>query len=258
MSTRQNLSTLLATFCVGVCATTVPGTWEGSIVISGQTGELRVSSVRCLASAVYTLWRRYGLPLTYEDVPLKFKGDLIDVTSPTYNSTGPDDRAYNPRGGPLYLPFRVSGSDATPVNPRQLLIDLLNTYKASRYPGYYEVRYSENGAFHIVPVSTLNAAGQIEQVTPIMDTKITLPQKPGRSTGEVVNLIVAFLNDEVQTKVVLGRPLNPTFERSVFPDGLSNIPIRDLLERTFEKSGGHRLWLLLWDPTFHRYVLSIF
>jgi hypothetical protein len=110
----------------------------------------------------------------------------------------------------------------------------------------------------MVPESARNIAGHPQLLSPIMDTRLTISEKSGRTNEEVVKLLLASLTSETGTKVVLGKPLEYSFKSAIFPEGATNIPARDLLEELSKRSGAHRLWLLLWDPTFHYYALNIF
>ena len=254
----RKIGIVLAIACMVVASTEAPGKWEGSIVVSNGTGQLHVSSARCLASAIYTMWRRYGLPLTYEDAPLRYEGDLVDVTAPSYKVKSPTDRAFDPRGGALDVLFDVKDAEGRPVEVDQFLSNLLNAYKATGFPGVYKVVQDATGTFHIIPESTRDAYGNEKAVAPLMDCELAIPQKPGRTNKELIDMLVASLTAQTGAKVVLGKPLPPIFENDVFPDGFPSISARAALEQAFYRSGGHRFWMLLWDPTFRYYVLSIF
>jgi hypothetical protein len=91
-----------------------------------------------------------------------------------------------------------------------------------------------------------------------MDTRITLPESATRRTSELVVLILNDMSLETGMKIVLGRTLPSALDESFAPEGSVAIPARDILEAALERSGRHRLWLLLWDPTLHDYVFSMF
>jgi hypothetical protein len=206
---------------------------------------------------VFTISIKFGIPLSLEEVPLTYGGDLVDVTSPQYHPKGPEDRAYNPRGGPLDVVFEMSPTDDRPADAGRVLKALLDAYAANRYPGTYRLT-SVHGVFHVLPESVRDKDGQPRQLLPLMETSLTVPASATRTTAGLIGLILRDLALETGTRVVLGRAIPGSLDESLAPNGFVNTPARDILEAALEGSGGHRLWLLLWDPTFHNYVFSIF
>jgi hypothetical protein len=51
--------------------------WEGSIEYADSTAMFRTTTIRCLASSLYTLSRTYHLRTGYEDAPLESPADII-------------------------------------------------------------------------------------------------------------------------------------------------------------------------------------
>ena len=232
------------------------GQWEATIHSTGLTASIRSETIRCLASIVYTLSKNYGLPLTYEDPPLLYRGDLIDVTSANYQSKSPGDRMYLPRGGPLAFTYPIDITGHI-YDIHAILGDLLDAYKASGYPGTFKLEEA-NGVFNIVPESVLDRSGRWVLVDPIMQTNISFPAQAKRTNKEVLTLLIGVLSAKAGSKIVLGTNLSNIFEEALFEEAVADMPAATLLERMSTRTGGHRLWLLLYEPNFRYYVLSIY
>jgi hypothetical protein len=228
------------------------GAWEADVTIAHSTITMYTDNLRCLASVIYTLSKKYGVRLTFEDAPLTSSYDLIDATAKT---TKPQSlRILLPRGGPLRFSFALDEGGHIPA--RIAVAALLDAYGASGYPGRYQLNENQ-GILHIIPVEARNASGNWITIGPLMSHQVTLLPKQGRTNKAVLELLIGQIEAASGRRVVLGTPLSNTFENAPFEDAAS-LPARDILERMFSQTGGHRLWLLLYDATFNYYVLSIF
>jgi hypothetical protein len=69
------------------------------VVFSYANGTVTVTTDyrRGVGMIVEGLRERYGWKVNYEDVPIVYRGDYDDLTAPTYQPKGPEDRALDPR-----------------------------------------------------------------------------------------------------------------------------------------------------------------
>lgn len=230
--------------------------WEASVESKNGTVKMHATTVRCLASIVYTLCHHYHLKITYEDVPLLSQSDLVNLTSVSASSATHGRQIFLPRGGPLSFTFELNKETNMP-EPQKTLTDLLAAYRSARYPGFYKLTQG-NDVWHIVPTQTLNSNGQWTNVEPVMSTLISFPARPDRTNKDVLDAVLQQVAQATGMTIMLGSDLSNTFLESLFKEEVTAIPARELLEQMFVANGGHRNWLLLYDPTFRYYVLNLF
>jgi hypothetical protein len=232
-------------------------TWTAQVSYDGELATMRTKSKRCLASISYTLWKNYGTPISYEDPPLVYIGDLEDITKPSYHPISPPYKLYIPRGGALEFSFEISSETKKPANDENTVAALLEAYSAAQYPGKFVVRKSTS-VIHIIPDQGRDKEGIVRPIAPVMSTPISLVQKANRTTAEALEIICQEIKIQTGEKIVLGTRPPADFENTVFDALVKGIAARDALDSLCLKAGSYHLWLLLYDPTFKYYVLSVF
>jgi hypothetical protein len=210
------------------------------------TATLHSNSRRSLAGIIYTLWQEFGMPLSFEDAPLKFKGDFEDITVPTYRPKSPSDRLLVPRGGTLDFPMTISSQNKPTSDIGTVLQQLLGSYSAAGYPGSYTTLERE-GVWHIIPSGAKNAQGVIVAVTPLMESHIHLNERKGRTNSMVLDEMLDQIRASRHRTIFVGSSLGKDFLEAIREDPFDG-SARELLENVFKRLKGHSLWILNCTP----------
>jgi hypothetical protein len=155
----------------------------------------------------------YGWAITYEDLPLVYSGDLMDVTSQVRRD---GKSASEPgvkqilvaRGGAFSFSFDPPsklepGTRAPEGLARTAILDMLKSYSASIGDVETFTLTDSNGLFHIVPTQRKDESGKFQKIVPLLDTVVDLP--PGERSGyELLMEICQSLTK--QTGIRVGGP----------------------------------------------------
>jgi len=213
-------------------------------------------SRRPLSGTIFTLANEFNIPLSFEDAPITFRGDYDDITAPSYQPKSEADRLLVPRGGPLTLRFAVTAPHKAPADIRNVLEGLLGSYRRSGYPGVYEVRIIGN-VWHIVPAKARSTNGTLSNVTPLMDTPVSLVAVPGRTNEQVLEEMFIQIKKTTGKIIFVGTQVSHNYLEAPSPEAFSGTA-REVLERSFEQFGGHALWLLQCTPVSGPCALNLF
>lgn len=222
----------------------------GRIDRLGDQAVLIVDAPRPVDSAAITLAQEFGIAVSVEDPPYVFRDDIQDVTAAVSRAPNPSRRVLIPKGGRLEVRFTLS-SDGLPQDLPDLLRDIVAAANA-RLPFAYRV--DEDGTrFTLVPTRTRDALGQVMQVTPLMDRRVTIPAGK-RSIAATATLMADALSAQTGLRVsccqgaVAGVPWGMaeiTFEAN-------HEPARSVLMRLIEAASpgqsDRAYWLQRCDP----------
>jgi hypothetical protein len=174
-----------------------------------QTNTVEVTGRRPVAKAVERVEAIYGWPITYEDPIVANESRLEDAFE------GPQNTPYRvQKKVSLSFTYRVplsrmtwdadtSQRDRDQENAvADALTSVLAGYSASGGPETFAVS-EEGGMFHVVPQNFLTQRGTLQQLTPILDTKITILPKP-RTRPELVDEICSAVSRATGIHVGVG------------------------------------------------------
>jgi hypothetical protein len=144
-----------------------------------KTIHLSISHPRPIYEAVRTLGKQYSWAITYEDPEYTNAADLRTDRGMTF-----------PAGGTLNFDYQVKNGRPT-EDVAHLLTRMLNAYGTGNRPEFTvrhrtlkkELTYWQE--WHVVPKKVLDHGGTLADVTPILDTVITIPTGR-RNTLEMV------------------------------------------------------------------------
>src|SRR5882672_1014769 len=159
----------------------------GRIQRAGDRSKIIADSGRPLDSAAIALAATFGMNVSVEDPPYIFQGDVKDVTTEVARTPNPSRRVFIPKGGRLEVDFPV-GADGFPSDGREL-IDKLVQHANAQFPFAYRIQSNGRG-YVLVPTRTRDAAGQIVEITPLLDRLVTIPFGT-RTVAETANLMTA-------------------------------------------------------------------
>jgi hypothetical protein len=151
-----------------------------------QSKTVEVTDCRPVGKAVQMLEEIYKFPITYEDPITVHASQLEDEVQRT-----PDNKEViqqYQRDVTLSFDYKLPSSAQSPAgglkqtqaeteaSVADALSSVLDGYAAAGGPVTFTVR-EDDGVFHVVPINFLNKEGKLQQMTPILDTKITILPK---------------------------------------------------------------------------------
>lgn len=218
---------------------------------------VEVESHRPLAYAARALAIRHDLVITYED-PRWAHPSQIEVVPPRNpeapgkkHAEGPDDRPLRPRAGKLEFTYRESDLEAGPEGVLNVLERLV---EASSQP--YEVR-EEAGAFHLVPISSLDASGEWVSHHSPLDVPVNLPFER-RTVMETLEAIVGGVNEVSETRVEFGMVMIRSFRRWTVELGSTGRSARELLVEAMRTDKLTTSWRLFYSPRLGDYSFNVY
>lgn len=243
------LFTIIAVFPHHVCAQ--QDSPAGTIEVSGRYATFTVNSARPLQSVVYTFFRAYGWPVTFEEAPISYPGDMVDVT--VNFSVG--IRAYDPRGGRLQFSYRIGEDGKPPSDPLTVLRAAIEAHHKAGLPGRYEV-VPAGVYFHIVPVAHHNIQGVLEPVRSPLDALVTV-DGGRRSAWPVFNDLIRAVERVTGYRIGIGN--NPFYrgEQPLIEQRFENVQGRAVLRELIHATGKLRPWFLMCRPGGKECALSI-
>jgi hypothetical protein len=227
-----------------------------TISYAGDMAILHSQSRRCLSGALCTLSGQLGVPLSFEDAPIRFEGDYDDITSPAYRPRSDADHLRVPKGGPFSLAFPVISSNQLPSEVEALLNRIIEASLRTGFPGSYETRKIQ-GVWHVVPKAARDFDGAMRPVIPLTDTRISLPERPGRTNQAVFAEMFAQIKTKTGKEIFIASPLSHNYLEAE-NSRAAETTAREILERSFSAFGGHQLWILQCTPKVGPCALSIF
>jgi hypothetical protein len=178
--------------------------------------------------AIEALENRFGWTVTYEEAPLLYRGDAVDVTA--YRKV--QDRTKPPLLAPRGGPFTFVTSYSAGQSPMELLEALLQQYHATGYPGVFRVLRTGD-VFHVVLTMRKNAKGVLEAQQPLLDVPVTIADTE-RSAGGTIEAVLAEIRRTTGASVYPGTtPLNLLGETRV-QLGATNESARGVLVKVLE------------------------
>ena len=209
--------------------------------VPAQTKTVEVTDGRPVAEAAQMLERIYGVPITYEDPIVVHESQLQDVTGQVRRTPDPSHRvivqksltlsfAYKPPASVISASGRVRQTQPeTEAEVANALSSVLDGYAAAGGPVTFTV-VEEDGAFHVAPTNFLNRDGKLQQMTSVLDTKITISPKQ-RTAESLLNEICEALTKATGIHVGGGTvPMN-LFMRSTTEISGSDVAARSVLSR---------------------------
>jgi len=173
-----------------------------------------------------------------------WKVDLEEPPHPTVPRGGQFVSTY-PESTDIYA--TLSSSRAAVLNK------IVSDYNQAGFPGRYSVVPQPDGSFVVTGTAIQDSDGTYQPVTPILDTKISIPAEP-RSHGQTLALIMKTLSETSGLKVSLGAM--PTMWLSGVAEAIggNNVAARTLIRQTI---GPDMVWSLYFDPKLKWYMLNV-
>ncbi len=205
-----------------------------------QSKTVEVTDPRPVAKAIEMLETIYGLAITYDDPVAVHESQLQDVTEQVQRTPDPSHRVIVQKDVTLSFTYKLPTSESgsgnetgqaltgTEAKVADALTSILDGYAAAGGPVNFTVR-EEDGVFHVVPTNFVNKEGKLQQMTPILDTKITVAQKQ-RSAAGLVNEICQTLSQTTGISVDADFPINFFAQHTTTISG-ADVTARSLLNQ---------------------------
>lgn len=233
-----------------------PKFWDRATIEQADgTVSVRANFPRPLQQAIEAIREEYGWTVDYEDPPYE-SYDLVDGTDPGWRKAHPDAKGATRVGGGLFTATFNAGSDMSSGSPdeERALQKVVADYNASRNPGRFVLKTESTDRFAIVGIATKDTSGNEKAVTPILDTRISVPLQE-RSVKEAIELISQAVSEKSLPKVEFGNA--PTIEalQTRMRVGGDNLMARELFAQVAVAI--RMFWLLLYDADAHCHFMNI-
>src|SRR5258708_2579312 len=178
-----------------------------ALVVSAQqtTTVITVNGARPLCDAIMKLEKASGQPITYEDAPYLYDGDLVDVNATEFASVPHTPGAKLIKARSLNFPYTPS-EVADRAGTAKVLQRLVTTFNKTYPDGAHFIVLDDDGLFHVIPKSVRAASGAAGPYTSPLDVPLTLLEKEV-SVDVALKAIVASIKATTGTTVGMGSPL---------------------------------------------------
>ncbi len=219
---------------------------------------LEFEGARPLAEAADSLEVRLGVPIHYEDPPYIHASDLLDVTArvskPEARLKAPDHRVMVQRGGKFTVQYPYDWQSRG--QNMSILRAVVEAYRTAGHTGAFDVLGSDSTVC-IVPTHFKDTSGNTASYTPILDTRITIPERE-TSVLEAMQAIAEQVSDVSTRKLVIGTvPVNTLRQHTVHIKA-DHEPARKVLLRVLGDMKRARCsWRMFFAPIERYYVLNL-
>jgi len=219
-----------------------------------QAQRLSVTHPRPVGRAVHQFAEEYGYVITYEEPRWLYDGDLVDVTDKVRRTPWkPGDlRIFSPKSGTITVEYPLS-AEGWPTDVRRVIDDVLRL-DAERIGERFKV-LQDGEDFHVVPIRTRDATGQWVAVTPILDTRISIPVTR-HYIGDYFLEICRELSKQTSQPIEAGSWPLKLFLGST-TDGADDEIARDVVMRLLRRFQQKLSWYLAYDASMKRYYFSV-
>jgi hypothetical protein len=141
-------------------------------------------------------------------------------------------------------------------NEERALQKIVADYNASGNPGQFMLKVEGPDRFAIVGIAIKDSSGNQKTVTPVLDTRISLPVQEG-DVVDAMKRISKTLSEKSPYKVEPGNaPTNLAIQTRMKVGG-DNLTVRELLAQVAAATRLRTIWLLLWDADANCYFMNM-
>lgn len=223
----------------------------GEIQVEGTRATFIVDYGRPMESVAYTLIQEYRWRITFEEAPLEYSGDVVDVTKDLSRGS----RVFNPRGGHLEFSYELAPGGAPPPDPRPVLLSAIRAYHNANLPGRYELIVAD-GFYHIVPIARTSAEGILEAVRSPLEALVAI-EGGNRHALLVFQDTLRAIESATGFRLRIGfhpflRGMQPQIQQR-----FDQVQARSVLRSLIAASGKSRIWYMMYNIGTREYYLSI-
>jgi hypothetical protein len=209
-----------------------------------------------LSQAISALRLEYGWKIDLESAPCYSHFDLVDDTGPKWRAAHPNEKGVTRPAGGLFTANLPEPSDASDIAGEYLALSMLTRqYNATSNPGRYVLRAGPNGQLTIVGTGVRDEAGAPQEVSPLLDTRITLTMAP-RTVYDTIEAIRNALQSTTGKKILDGDFSSSLFRTARATVGGEGIAARDLLDDALASTGKTMQYDLFFNADANAYILN--
>jgi hypothetical protein len=230
---------------------------------------IHVDDARPLGAAIGKLQDQARIAINYEDAPIQFAGDMVDVTdrvqNPQQRAANPNHRIRIPRGGRLSITATVSpGRESMDV--QNALSRLIEAHAAAGYPGSY-VLDTKTAIPRVAPSAVRDERGRTVPVQSVLNKVIELPYQE-RNAYELLKLILEQVGKDQPFKIgVATAPWQMFASRNVTSGGVAGQTAAEAIDQLFvelsrngpndPRTTSRMSYQLNYDPGIRWYALNV-
>jgi hypothetical protein len=171
-------------------------------VVSAQqtTTVITVNDPRPLSETILKLEKVSNQPMTYEDAPVVYAGDLVDM-SDVYRHK-PGVKVLMPKFVTLSVTFTTS-EIADRAGTAQVLQRLVTKFNRENPKGPQFTILDKDGLFHVIPKSQRLASGKVVPYTSPLDVPLTVVVKDVLA-GVALKAVLDAIEAKTRTKILVG------------------------------------------------------
>jgi hypothetical protein len=205
---------------------------------------------------------RYGWVITYEDPRYSYAGDIADVTEKVRRDLhkyrkGGAPRVLIPKGGELSFQYNVNRQTNLPINPGDVVQQLLDAQSASANAGRFRMEQHDK-IIHVIPSAVNDRSGTLMPQQSILDTVVTLAEEE-RTALKTLESLCGSITRVTQTRVVVGSVPLGLFLQHKDRQRIVGKTAREVLVQLFKRIDNEikLSWQVLYDPGTKMYVINI-
>jgi hypothetical protein len=132
---------------------------------------------------------------------------------------------------------------------------LIEEYNATDNPGRYALRIDSDGQFTVVGTKVRDETGALEEISPLLDTPLTLVKAP-RSVYDTIKSILGALQSATGREVLFAAASSSLFRITQATIGGEGVPARELLRQALASTKRPIQYDLGFNPDVPVYILS--
>lgn len=219
---------------------------EAKIVRAGDSYTIEAGGARPLGQAVEALARDFNWNVSYEDPP--YAVAAADVR-------GGNAGAAASRVGAFSSTFIYLGATPPAVQREDILQRVVTDYNASKNEGGFRLLALPGGRYSIVGDAIRDAAGAAVDVSPVLDTEISV-QDENRRMYETLGLVAASVKEKTGATIRLGDDSTAFLRQNYAEVGCEGCKARDAMVKMLAAHPAVT-WRLNYDSATKAYVLSL-
>lgn len=224
---------------------------------SGSSTTVTADAPVPLLQALTSVRLEYGWRVNWEQAPGFSRLDVEDATAPDWRSAHPDAKGVTRPSGGIFVSNLPSVSDPANVEAEFLVLaKLLEDYNATENPGKYKLRTDPGGQFTVVGVGVRDDRGALQDVSPVLDSAVTVAREPRNLYDTVVAILEAVHSETGKTVIMMSVP-NNEFRDTRLTLGGKRVAARLLLQEALAYTQRPLQYDLSYDPDDPVYILNV-
>lgn len=227
------------------------------ILHSGSVVTVTANDSTPLFQALDAVRLEYGWQISWEEAPCFSHFDLVDATAPKWRAAHPGEKGATRSAGGLFTGTFAEPKEASDSGAKRLaLAKMIEEYNATENPGRYVLLVDSDGQLTIVGTRVRNETGALQEISPLLDTPLTLAKVP-RTVYDTIKSILGALQSATGKEVIFGAASSSLFRTTQATIGGERVPARELLKRALASTNRPIQYDLSFNPDVPVYILNL-